>query len=151
MMEYSLDGLHLTEGFEGFRATSYQDQVGVWTIGYGHTKGVRSGMHCDEMMALAWLKQDIEDASQAVNLFVKTQINQEEFDALVDFTFNLGIYAFLHSTMLVRINARDFVGAAGEFERWDKAGGKEVAGLLRRRLTEKELFEKGMSDESGKG
>jgi lysozyme len=143
-MKYSKDGLHLTEGFESCRYTSYKDSKGVWTIGWGHTKGVRSGMHCDDAMALGWLLMDVATAEQAVNLFVEVDISQEEFDALVDFVFNLGSGNFLRSTLLVKLNAGDFLGAADEFLRWDLCGGKELAGLLRRREAEKELFLKGV-------
>ncbi|VWC96143.1 muraminidase [Burkholderia lata] len=142
-MNYSKDGLSLTESFEGCRLTSYQDQVGVWTIGYGHTKGVGPGMTCDQAQAEQWLLDDVADAETAVNKLVHIAMSQEEFDALVDFTFNLGIGNFSKSTLLAKLNARDIQGAADEFEKWDRAGGVEVAGLLRRRQAEKALFSLG--------
>jgi len=142
-MRYSKDGRELTKLFEGVKHTSYKDSVGVWTIGYGHTKGVRKGMHCDEAMAEEWLIQDVADAEKAVNLFVYQELDQEEFDALVDFVFNLGSGNFLRSTLLLKINAGDWLGAAAEFDRWNKAGGKVLAGLVRRRAAEEKLFRQG--------
>lgn len=147
-MNYSKDGLALTESFEGCRLASYQDQVGVWTIGYGHTKGVIGGMSCTQQEAEQWLLDDVADAAAAVNRLVHIAMSQEEFDALVDFTFNLGIGNFQHSTFLAKLNARDIEGAADEFEKWDEAGGVAVAGLLRRRQAEMALFSLG-ADFSG--
>jgi lysozyme len=143
-MKYSRDGLKLTESFEGCVLTSYRDIGGVWTIGYGHTKEVRSGMHCDQAMAEAWLLMDVKNAEQAVNLFVVVPLSQDEFDALVDFVFNLGAGNFLRSTLLILLNTEDYLGAADQFERWDRANGKEVAGLLRRRIAEENLFKGGI-------
>lgn len=147
-MNYSKDGLSLTEGFEGVRLTSYQDQVGVWTIGYGHTKGVADGMTCDQAQAEQWLLDDVAEAEAAVNHLVHIALSQEEFDALVDFTFNLGIGNFASSTLLKKLNDRDIQGAIDEFVKWDRAGGIEVAGLLRRRQAEAALFTLG-ADTSG--
>jgi lysozyme len=148
MMRYSKDGLALTEQFEGFRDTAYQDVAGVWTIAYGHTKGVHPGMICDQVQGVDWLMDDVSDAENAVNLLVKIGMTQDEFDALVDFTFNIGITAFQHSTLLAMLNSNDIEGAIGEFEKWDQAGGKVVAGLLARRNAEKALFTLG-ADFSG--
>jgi lysozyme len=85
-MEYSLDGLHLTESFEGCRLEAYLDSVGVPTIGYGHTHGVTLGMTCTQEQAEQWLQQDIQVAAQAVSRMVTVTLTQPEFDALVDFT-----------------------------------------------------------------
>jgi lysozyme len=139
-MKYSKDGLALTEQFEGFRDTAYQDVAGIWTIGYGHTLGAHPGQTCTQDQATQWLLGDIAEAENAVNLMVKIGLTQEEFDALVDFTFNVGIGAFQHSTMLRMLNSNDIEGAIGEFDKWDEAGGKVVAGLLRRRDAERALF-----------
>lgn len=142
-MQYSRVGLALTERFEGCRLQAYQDSVGVWTIGYGHTRGVQQGMTCTQEQAEEWLVQDSLQAQDAVNDLVTVLLTQPEFDALVDFTFNLGAGALAESTMLRLLNAGDFAGAAGQFELWDHAGGKVVAGLLRRRLAEKQEFTQG--------
>jgi len=139
-VNYSKSGLQLTEQFEGVRLTAYQDQVGVWTIGYGHTAGVQPGDTCTQEQAEAWLQSDVSWAVQTVNLYVTIALTQGEFDALVDFVFNLGSGSFEHSTLLTLVNQRNFGAAADQFERWDHAGGKVVAGLLRRRQAEEEEF-----------
>lgn len=139
-LTYSQNGLKLTESFEGLRLEAYQDQVGVWTIGYGHTNGVTSGMVCTQEQAQKWLLEDTQGASFAVNRMVTVQLNQNQFDALVDFTFNLGSGALGSSTLLRLLNAGNFSGAANEFVKWNHAGGVVVAGLTKRRLAEQELF-----------
>lgn len=139
-MEYSPDGLKLTESFEGCRLQAYLDSVGVPTIGYGHTHGVTMGMTCTQEQADAWLQEDVQGAVQVVNNLVTVPLTQQQFDALVDFTFNLGTGALQHSTLLRLLNSGDYQGAAGEFEKWDKAGGKVLPGLLRRRQAERDMF-----------
>jgi lysozyme len=139
-MEYSPDGLKLTESFEGCRLAAYLDSVGVPTIGYGHTHGVAMGMTCTQEQAEQWLQQDVQVAVQAVNNLVTVPLTQQQFDALVDFTFNLGSGALQHSTLLRLLNSGNYQGAAGEFEKWDKAGGKVLPGLLRRRQAERDMF-----------
>jgi len=146
-MIYSQPGEALTEQFEGCRLAAYQDSAGVWTIGYGHTQGVVEGMTCTEMQAFAWLQEDLLTVEKQINRDItvpltqgKVPLTQEEFDALVDFGFNLGCHALESSTLWKKLNAGDFKGAAAEFPKWDHAGGKEVAGLLRRRLAEQALF-----------
>ncbi len=135
-----MEGLALTQRFEGCRYVAYQDSVGVWTIGYGHTRGVHEGMTCTQAQALAWLVEDVASAEAEVNRVVTVPLTQHEFDALVDFVFNLGDGSFEHSTMLRLLNAGDHANAVNEFRKWDKAGGVEVAGLLRRRLAEAAEF-----------
>ena len=137
---YSHTGLHLTEQFEGCRLTAYQDQGGVPTIGYGHTFGVALGDTCTQEQAEEWLQEDIGAAVDVVNRFVKVPLTQSEFDALVDFEFNLGAGSLRDSTLLRLLNAGDHAGAAEQFERWDKCNGQVVAGLLRRRLAEEAEF-----------
>jgi lysozyme len=135
-MLYSLSGLHLTERFEGCKLVAYQDSKGVWTIGYGHTAGVRPGMTCTQAQAEAWLQQDIAWAAGRVNADVHVPLSQNEFDSLVDFVFNCGTGNFEHSTLLKLINKDDLTDAANEFAKWDEAGGTVIAGLLRRRMAE---------------
>lgn len=139
-MTYSERGLDLTRQFEGIRLEAYLDGGGVPTIGYGHTKGVKLGDECDMRQAVAWLREDVKEAVDAVNRLVKARINQAQFDALVDFVFNLGQGAFAGSTLLRLLNAGDYEGAGGQFKRWNKDNGKVVAGLTRRRLAEEQLF-----------
>jgi len=139
-MEYSKNGLHLTERFEGCALRAYRDIAGVPTIGYGHTAGVQPGMVCTQEQAEAWLLDDVDMAARAVNQLVTASLTQNEFDALVDFVFNVGIGNFRDSTLLKMLNAGDYSQAAGQFARWDKAGGVEVAGLLARRQAEETEF-----------
>ena len=142
---YSQNGLNLTKQFEGLDLNAYQDQVGVWTIGYGHTgKDVHPGLTITQQQADNLLMQDTQSAAAAVNRLVTVAINQDEFDALVDFVFNLGQNALAGSTLLRKLNAGDFAGAAAEFPKWCHAGGKVVAGLVRRRQAEQQLFEQGI-------
>lgn len=142
-MQYSKVGLALTERFEGCRLAAYRDVVGIPTIGYGHTHGVRMGMTCTQPEAEAWLAEDTLDAQEAVNDLVQVALSQDEFDALVDFTFNLGATALAHSTLLRLLNAGDIAAAADQFDLWDHAGGQVVAGLLRRRIAERQEFTQG--------
>lgn len=143
-MKYSLKGLQLTEDFEadgGPKLVSYQDSVGRWTIGWGHTAGVKPGDCCTREQADAMLHADIAWAEAFVNKIVTRILTQGEFDALVDFTFNLGSGNFQSSTLLKLVDAGDMEDAAKQFEQWDHAGGKVVAGLLRRRQSEKQEFQ----------
>ncbi|MGA8673495.1 MAG: lysozyme [Terracidiphilus sp.] len=141
-LTYSASGLSLTEQFEGFRLTAYQDQVGVWTIGYGHTgPDVTPGKTITMAEAQALLTQDVSSAAGCVNTVVAVKLTQQEFDALVDFVFNLGTGAFKGSTMLRDLNGGDFTSSAAQFDLWDRAGGAVVAGLLRRRQAEAALFD----------
>lgn len=143
-MIYSDVGIKFTESFEGCRLKAYLDQGGIPTIGYGHIDGVGMGDRCTQEQAEAWLREDIADAVGAVNRLAKVPLTQNQFDALVDFTFNLGAGNLEKSTLLRLLNKRDYANAAEEFVRWNRAGGFVRAGLTRRRLAEKELFLKGM-------
>lgn len=143
---YSGKGLALTEQFEGCRLDAYQDQEGVWTIGYGHTgPEVCTGMTVTLEQAEALLATDVSNAAAFVNRVVAVEISQEEFDALVDFVFNLGAGTFERSTLLRLLNAGEFAAAAAQFALWDRAGGAVVAGLLRRRQAETALFNEGQA------
>ncbi|GGG66092.1 lysozyme [Edaphobacter dinghuensis] len=139
---YSDAGFALTKQFEGLRLTAYQDQVGVWTIGYGHTGGeVHGGMTITEDQADTLLHSDVAAAVTCVNRAVTSNIAQSQFDALVDFVFNLGCGSLLSSTLLRYINAGQFDLAAPQFLLWDHAGGVVVPGLLARRQAEMALFQ----------
>jgi lysozyme len=140
-MNYSKTGLALTESFEGLKLTSYQDSVGVWTIGYGHTNGVQQGQTITMQQAEAFLVADVAWAVAFVNHVLTVLVTQGEFDALVDFVFNLGSGTLAHSTLLQLVNSGNFAAAANEFEKFDHAGGVVVAGLLRRRVAEKQIFQ----------
>lgn len=139
---YSDAGFDLTEQFEGLRLSAYQDQVGVWTIGYGHTgPEVHGGLILTEDQADTLLHSDVAAAVSCVNRAVTANITQNQFDALVDFVFNLGCGALLSSTLLRYINAGEFDLAAPQFLLWDHAGGVVVQGLLTRRQAEMTLFQ----------
>jgi lysozyme len=139
-MVYSTSGIQLTERFEGVRLTSYQDSTGKWTIGYGHTFGVTAGMSCTLAQAVTWLMADTSIAQSDVKYYVKVALTQGEFDALVDFAFNLGRGNLNNSTLLKELNAGNYAAAAAQFDSWDRAGGQVVAGLLRRRQSETQEF-----------
>ena len=135
-------GLEFIRQHEGCKLEAYQDSVGVWTIGYGHTIGVKQGDTCTQEQADAWLAEDAAQiGAKCINWLVKVPLTQEEFDALCSFSFNLGCSALRNSTLLKKLNDRDYAGAAEEFSKWDHAGGKQIAGLTKRRSDERELFE----------
>ena len=140
-MDYSKQGLDLTKSFESCRLTTYRDIKGVLTIGFGHTgPEVVEGLTWTQNQADSQLVLDLTRAEHAVNTLVTVPMTQGVFDSLVDFCYNCGIGAFSGSTMLKLLNAGQNDDAANEFEKWDHASGKVVAGLLRRRLAEKEEF-----------
>ena len=139
-LTYSPNGFKLTEQFEGLSLTAYQDVAGVWTNGYGNTHGVVPGSTISFQQAQDDLASNIEGAEYVVNRVVTVQLNQNQFDALVDFVFNLGSANFQSSTLLRKLNAGDISGASAEFPKWNHAGGVVVDGLTRRRLAEQALF-----------
>ena len=144
-MKTSDRGIALIKAHEGLRLQAYQDPVGVWTIGYGHTTAagppkVERGMKITDAGADAILRQDLAKFEGYVSSAVKVPLNQNEFDALVSFTFNLGPGNLRSSTLLKKLNAGDRAGAADEFLKWTKAGGKTLPGLVKRREAERALF-----------
>lgn len=138
-------GLALLKSFEGKRLNSYDDGVGVWTIGYGTTRinGVKvtRGMTISDSQAEEYLKADLNSFEKTVNEAVKVPLNQNQFDALVSLTYNIGSSAFTNSTLLRKLNASDYKGASDQFLVWNKGGGKVMRGLVRRREAEKKLFD----------
>lgn len=141
-MKTSDKGLSLIKGFEGFRGRAYKCPAGVWTIGYGHTGlEVKSGSVITEWQGGELLKKDIARFERAIDNLVKVPLNQNQFDALVSFVFNVGEVAFSKSTLLKLLNAKDYTGAAAQFPRWNKGGGKVLPGLVKRRAAERKLFE----------
>jgi lysozyme len=140
-MEYSKAGDALTSSFEQCRLKAYPDSGGVPTIAWGHTRGVALGLTCIQEQADAWRKEDEGYTVEAVNHLVTVQLTQAEFDAIVDFDFNVGNQALKNSTLLRLLNDGNFVGAAQEFDKWDHVKAVVVAGLLRRREAETKEFE----------
>lgn len=140
-LSYDRAGLDLTEASEGLRLSAYQDTGGVWTVGYGHTgPDVYEGLQIVPEMAEDWLVQDIQKAEIAVQTYVKVRLTQDQYDALVDFTFNLGAGALKNSTLLRLLNQGDPASAGREFTKWDHDNGRVVLGLTKRRKAEYDLF-----------
>lgn len=144
-MKTSSVGLSLIRTFEGYSANSYLCPAGVWTIGYGHTgPDVTPGRKITEIEAQAILKRDVERFEKAILEKVKVTLNQNQFDALVSFAFNIGVWAFSESTLLKRLNNKEDSNtvARAELPRWNKGDGRVLEGLKRRRDAEVELFTK---------
>lgn len=143
-METSARGIQLIKSFEGFRSHAYQDQAGVWTIGYGTTLGVQPGQFVDEPTAHNMLMWEVKKIEHFMKKVVKVSLNQNQYDALVCFIYNVGHGAFFSSTLLKRINLFDMKGAADQLLRWNKirVNGKVIVskGLTNRRKLERELF-----------
>lgn len=131
--------LGLVKKFEGCRLTAYKDSVGVLTIGYGHTKGVKPGQRITQEQADSLLRADLAETADSVNRYAP-ETSQNQFDALVSFAFNLGFGALAGSTLLRMHNEGDYAGAAGQFHRWDHAGGRVLKGLTLRRSAEEQLY-----------
>lgn len=140
-MKISKKGIDLVKSFEGLELKAYKDSVGVTTIGYGSTgPHVSMGTTITKEQAEYLLKKDLERFEKGVSDLVKVPLNQNQFDALVSFSFNLGLGNLKSSTLLKKLNASDYTGASKEFERWNRAGGKVLKGLTRRRIAERDLF-----------
>ena len=139
-MKTSQNGINLIKKFEGCRLKAYKCPSGIWTIGYGHTSGVKSGQVITKSKAEDLLKKDLETFEKGLKSLVKASINQNQFDALVSFSYNCGLGALQRSTLLRKLNARDYSGAANEFLRWNKSNGKVLDGLTNRRRAERDLF-----------
>ena len=140
-MKISAEGLALIKKFEGCELEAYQDAVGVWTIGYGHIKGVKEGMTITKQQAEEMLLEELVEYENYVLEAVNHQLDQCMLDALVSWTYNLGPSNLNASTMLKVLNAGDYDGVPEQIKRWNKAGGKVLTGLVRRREAEALLFE----------
>ncbi len=140
-MKISLEGLSLIKKFEGCKLEAYKCSAGVWTIGYGHTTGVKEGDVCTQEEAEKLLRGDIFKFEEYVQDSVKVDLDQSQFDALVAWTFNLGPGNLRSSTMLKKLNNGEYESVPFEMRRWNKAGGKTLDGLIRRRQAESLLFE----------
>jgi lysozyme len=141
-MKMSDKGLEFLQDIEGCSYTAYKDTGGVLTIGVGHTgPEVVEGLRIDDLQVLAWLKDDTQEAEDAINEIVKVPLTQNQFDALVSFVFNVGVDAFKKSTMLRLLNGGDYTGAMNQFKRWNMDNGRVIAGLTKRRTLEASLFE----------
>ena len=141
-MELSAEGIELIKKSEGFRDRVYLDVEGFPTIGYGHRlvhpETFPNGISAEQGTAI--LLNDVREAEQAVARLVKPQLTQGQFDALVDFVFNLGQTRLAQSTLLRELNAGNFALAGEQLLRWDRAGAQENAGLKARREAELRLW-----------
>lgn len=136
-------GFDLICKFEGLKLNAYPDPGtgnSPWTIGYGHTKGVKPGDVCTTEQAILWLKEDASIAEAQLNSILYVQLNQNQRDALISFVFNIGIGNLKKSTLLKYLNLGKFKEAGNEFYKWTKAAGKELSGLVKRRAAEAQLF-----------
>lgn len=139
-MKTSEKGLEIIKRFEGLELKSYLCPANVWTVGYGHTKTAKEGMDITESKAEELLREDIRMFEEGVQKAVEVKLDQEQFDALVSFTFNVGLGAFRASTLRRKLNKSDYKGAANEFKKWKFANGRILSGLVRRRKAEADLF-----------
>ena len=142
------EGLRLIKQWEGKKLVAYKDPVGIWTIGYGHTDAagppkVTPGLRITEAEADEILKRDLGQYEQAVAQAVKVPLTDNQFAALVSFTYNLGPANFRKSTLLKKLNAGNYDAVPGELAKWNKAGGKVLNGLSNRRAAEAGLWAKG--------
>lgn len=144
MRQCSEKGLALIMAWEGLRLEAYLCPVGVWTIGYGHTKGVKKGQRITKEQALAFLREDAQECADVIHKLVKVAITQGQFDALCSFIYNFGETKFSTSALLRLLNKGDYEGARKEFPKWNKGVVKGVLtpmeGLIRRRKAEADMF-----------
>ena len=144
-MSVSNKGVDLICEFEGKRLVAYDDGVGVWTIGFGTIKypsgnRVKKGDTCTLEQAKEYMRHDLIEFEHTVNSSVKVPLNQNQFDALVSLSYNIGSSAFKSSTLVKKLNTGDYQGAADQFNVWVNGGGKRMQGLVNRRDKEKLLF-----------
>ncbi len=140
-MNISEEGISLIKKFEGCKLEAYQDAVGVWTIGYGHTKNVQEGQVIKQEEAESMLLHELLEYCDYVEKAVEVDLTQNQFDALVSWTYNLGPSNLNRSTMLKVVNANNMGEVPTQIKRWNKAGGKVLDGLVRRRKAEALMFE----------
>ena len=145
-MQASMNCLNIIKKFEGLSLKPYLDVVNVPTIGYGSThyeNGIAVTLKDPSITkdrAISLMINTLSNYVSAVNRMVHVPLNQNQFDALVDFTYNAGIGALQTSTLLRLLNAHDYNGASGEFTKWIHAGGEVLLGLVTRRELERKLF-----------
>ena len=139
-MMVSDEGIKLIKRWEGCRIKAYKCPAGVWTIGYGHTKGVKEGDIISKREAEQLLRADLSRFEKGVNRKVAVDLTQGQYDALISFSYNVGLGNFSRSTLLKKLNKEKIAEAADEFLRWNRAGGRVLDGLTARRKAERELF-----------
>lgn len=139
-MKTSDNGRAFIRAREGVKLAAYQDGGGVWTIGYGHTRGVKQGQVINHEQADEFLDNDLRQVESCISERVTVPLNQNQFDALVSFVFNVGRQAFSDSTLLKKLNEGNYRAAADQFTRWVYDNDKFVQGLYNRRVAERDLF-----------
>lgn len=139
-MTHSQTAADLVSSFEGFSATAYQDQNGVWTIGFGHAQGVKQYDVTTKDAALRWLSDDLNTADNCINRMVTVPLNQNQFDALCSFIFNIGCGNFSKSTAFKCLQAGNYQSACDAMGMWNKIAHQVSGGLDRRRKAEQVLF-----------
>ena len=140
-MNISQEGISLIKKFEGCEYNAYKCAADVLTIGYGHTKGVKEGDLITQQEAENLLAEDLKEFENYINDMVTVPLNQNQFDALVSWVFNLGPANLKASTMLKVINIGNYENVPEQIKRWNKAGGKVLDGLIRRREAESLMFQ----------
>ena len=140
-MKISEEGKALIKKFEGCELEAYKCPAGVWTIGYGHTKGVQQGDIWSQDHAEHMLDVELEEYEGYINDLVDVELEQHQFDALVAWVYNLGVGNLISSTLLVKLNAGLYEDVPHEIKRWNKANGEILEGLVRRRESESLLFQ----------
>ena len=126
--------------WEGCKLKAYKDGGGVWTIGWGHTKGVKENDTCTQEQADNWLQEESNEVAFGILSVTQVPLSENQLTALVSFVYNVGLTAYINSTLLKMLNQSNYQGAADQLLRWCKDNGKEVKGLLNRRKDERELF-----------
>jgi lysozyme len=139
-MKVSQECVDMIKFFEGFESKAYLCPANVWTIGYGRTKNVKEGDTITEIQADRDLLEELEVFGEQVLNTVKVPLKQNQFDALTSWTYNLGVGNLQSSTLLKELNSKNYNAAGQEMLRWNKAGGKVLAGLTRRRESEAKLW-----------
>ena len=140
-MKISQEGIELIKKFEGCRTESYRCSANVPTIGYGHTAGVKDGDSCTQAEAESILAEDLVEFEDYVNDLVTVELTPSQFSAVVAFTFNLGPKNLSESTLLKLLNLEKYDEIPAQFKRWNRASGKVLDGLIRRREAESLLFQ----------
>ena len=140
-MKTSAEGTALIKKFEGCELEAYQCSANVWTIGYGHTKGVEKGDTISKEEAEEMLVEELHEYENYVNEYVNVALSQNQFDALVSWVYNLGPANLKASTMLKVLNDGKYEEVPYQMKRWNKAGGKVLDGLVRRREAEALLYQ----------
>mgnify|MGYP003134789563 FL=1 len=136
-----MEGIALIKKFEGCELEAYQCSAGVWTIGYGHTKDIVEGMTISKEQAEEMLVDELHEYENYINKYVTVALSQNQFDALVSWVYNLGPANLKASTLLKVLNQGKYEDVPAQIKRWNKAGGKVLEGLIRRREAEACLFQ----------